>query len=57
VVVVTDSHELFKPYDGSGSVQQATTMVISIPIHIVVSYDFTILLWPIDTYHDDILIW
>jgi hypothetical protein len=32
-------------------------MVITIPIHILVSYDFTILLRLIDTYRDGILIW
>jgi hypothetical protein len=32
-------------------------MVISIPIRILVSYDFTILSRPIDTHRDGILIW
>jgi hypothetical protein len=32
-------------------------MVVIIPIRILVSYDFTILLWSIDTYRDGILIW
>jgi hypothetical protein len=32
-------------------------LAVSIPIHILVSYDSTILLWTIDTYHDGILIW
>jgi hypothetical protein len=31
-------------------------MVVSILIRILVSYDFTILPWSIDTYHDGILI-
>jgi hypothetical protein len=31
--------------------------VVSIMICIIVSYDFAILLLPIDTYHDGILIW
>jgi hypothetical protein len=32
-------------------------MVVSIPIRILVSYDFTILPRPVDTYRDGILIW
>jgi hypothetical protein len=32
-------------------------MVVSILTRIIVSYDFTILPWQIDTYHDGILIW
>jgi hypothetical protein len=32
-------------------------MVVSISIHILVSYDFMILPWSIDMYHDGILIW
>jgi hypothetical protein len=31
--------------------------ILSQPIRILVSYDFTILSWPIDTYRDGILIW
>jgi hypothetical protein len=33
------------------------SMVVSIPIHIVVSYEFMILPQPTDTYRDGILIW
>jgi hypothetical protein len=33
------------------------SMIVSIPIRIIVSYDFTIILQPIDTYRDGILIW
>jgi hypothetical protein len=33
------------------------SMIVSIPIRIIVSYDFMIILQPIDTYRDGILIW
>jgi hypothetical protein len=39
-----------------GSRYVVIPMVVSIPICIVVSYDFTILPWPIDMYRDGILI-